>query len=67
MDSFSIRKLNGILEDFGLEKVDYILNAIYRLRHKYKSKEEKEQTCHALEKCFMEPIQANQRVASDII
>lgn len=58
-DFFLVRRLNGILEDFGLGKVDHGLHAIYHLGHKYRSREEKKETHHALEKCFIIAIQVD--------
>jgi hypothetical protein len=38
-DLFFVERLNGMLEEFGLEKVFHVVHAIYRLGDKYRSRE----------------------------
>ena len=54
IDPYMVEKLNRILEENGLEKVEHVLHAIYRLGDTFKTKQEIEKTDMALKKCFME-------------
>ena len=49
-----VDKLNKILDENNLAKVDDILYTIYEFGDKYRSKEENEETDMALKNCFME-------------